>query len=105
MPKLVDHDIRRDQIAEAAGRVLATQGLESLTLRDIAREDGCSPPVFICNIEHFIYDFRSRVKIRIEQKCIRCFCHFDADIGCPPVSDVLCEGYNFNIREFNILLW
>lgn len=56
MPKLVDHDSRRDQIAEAAGRVLAEQGLETLTLRDIAREDGCSPGI----LTHY---FRDRSEI------------------------------------------
>jgi len=56
VPKLVDHDSRRDQIAEAAGRVMATQGLESLTLRDIAREDGCSPGI----LTHY---FRDRPEI------------------------------------------
>lgn len=45
MPKVVDHEVRRAQIAEATGRVMASRGLEELTLRDIAREDGCSPGI------------------------------------------------------------
>jgi AcrR family transcriptional regulator len=56
VPKLVDHDVRKDQIAEAAGRVMAVQGLEALTLRDIAREDGCSPGI----LTHY---FRDRTEI------------------------------------------
>lgn len=56
MPKLVDHDSRRDEIAQAAGRVLAVHGLEALTLRDIAREDGCSPGI----LTHY---FRDRTEI------------------------------------------
>ncbi|GHD00430.1 TetR/AcrR family transcriptional regulator [Zhihengliuella salsuginis] len=40
MPKIVDHDARREQIARAACRVVARSGLESLTLRDVAAEIG-----------------------------------------------------------------
>lgn len=40
MPKIVDHDARREQIARAACRVIARRGLDGLTLRDVAAEIG-----------------------------------------------------------------
>ncbi|RZU60490.1 TetR/AcrR family transcriptional regulator [Zhihengliuella halotolerans] len=40
MPKIVDHDARREEIARAACRVVARSGLEGLTLRDVAAEIG-----------------------------------------------------------------
>ena len=40
MPRVVDHDERRERIAEAAWRVIEREGLEGANLRDIAREAG-----------------------------------------------------------------
>jgi AcrR family transcriptional regulator len=42
MPKIVDHDVRRDDIARAAFRVIRRKGVAKATIRDIARESGCS---------------------------------------------------------------
>jgi AcrR family transcriptional regulator len=42
MPKIVDHDIRRDDIARAAFRVIRKKGVARATIRDIARESGSS---------------------------------------------------------------
>jgi len=38
MPKGVDHDERRAELAEAVWRVVETDGLEGLTMRRIAHE-------------------------------------------------------------------
>lgn len=40
MPKIVDHDARRDDFVAAAQRVIARQGLLNATTREIAREAG-----------------------------------------------------------------
>jgi AcrR family transcriptional regulator len=40
MPKLVDHQERREQIASALMRVAAGQGLEAVSLRHVAAEAG-----------------------------------------------------------------
>ncbi len=40
MPKIVDHESRRDEIANAATRIVSRSGLERATVRDIAREAG-----------------------------------------------------------------
>lgn len=42
MPKRVDHDLRRRQIAEAVWRLASTNGLEDVTLRRVATEAGVS---------------------------------------------------------------
>lgn len=43
MPKLVDHDPRRRQIAQAVWRLATLGGLEDVTLRQVAAEAGVSP--------------------------------------------------------------
>lgn len=42
MPKIVDHEQRRREILEATWRVIAAQGIEAATVREIARETGYS---------------------------------------------------------------
>ncbi|HEY5429558.1 MAG TPA: TetR family transcriptional regulator C-terminal domain-containing protein [Solirubrobacteraceae bacterium] len=43
MPKDVDHDERREKLAESVWRVVARDGIEGATVRGIARETGWSP--------------------------------------------------------------
>ena len=40
MPKIVDHDERRLELVDATWRIIARQGLESATMREIAMEAG-----------------------------------------------------------------
>lgn len=42
MPKLIDHEERRLQIAEATWRVILEKGMEGATVRNIAKEAGLS---------------------------------------------------------------
>ncbi|MEH6942709.1 TetR/AcrR family transcriptional regulator [Bacillus sp. JJ722] len=42
MPKIVDHDKRKKDIAEATWRVISEQGMEGATVRNIAKEAGLS---------------------------------------------------------------
>ncbi|MET9633124.1 TetR/AcrR family transcriptional regulator [Lentzea sp. NPDC006480] len=42
MPKRVDHDEKRRELAEAVFRIAATQGLQAVTLRAVAAEAGVS---------------------------------------------------------------
>ena len=42
MPKRVDHDARREEIAAAAARVAAARGIESVTSADLAAAAGCT---------------------------------------------------------------
>ena len=49
MPKIVDHEQRRTEIAEALWRVVARQGLEGATIRAVAAEAGWSRGI----VEHY----------------------------------------------------
>lgn len=42
MPKIVDHNVRKKQIAEASWRVILEWGMEGATVRNIAKEAGLS---------------------------------------------------------------
>lgn len=72
MPKIVDHDQRRTELAAAAGNVLVAEGLEGLTTRRVAAAAGVSKGILshyfeskeelvVAVLEHF-YD---RVEKRI----------------------------------------
>lgn len=56
MPKLVDHDQRRAEIAEAAARVIASGGMETATIRKIAAASGHSKGI----VEHY-FDGKSEL--------------------------------------------
>ncbi|MBF6061251.1 TetR family transcriptional regulator C-terminal domain-containing protein [Nocardia terpenica] len=43
MPKIVDHQVRRVELAEAVGRVVARDGVDGLSVRSVAAEAGWSP--------------------------------------------------------------
>lgn len=42
MPKIVDHELRRRELADAAWRVIRRDGLEAASVRNIAKEAGVS---------------------------------------------------------------
>ncbi|MFK0002843.1 TetR/AcrR family transcriptional regulator [Paenarthrobacter sp. NPDC090522] len=44
MPRLVDHDERRRSIIETTWRLIADEGIENASMRDIARECGYAAP-------------------------------------------------------------
>ncbi|MBL3700996.1 TetR/AcrR family transcriptional regulator [Leucobacter luti] len=46
MPRIVDHDARRDEIAGAAWQVIARDGFDQLTMRNIAAEAGYAHSAF-----------------------------------------------------------
>ena len=46
MPKIVDHEARREQVAEATWRVIAKHGIEAATIKEIAKETGFSTGIF-----------------------------------------------------------
>ena len=54
MPKVVDHDERRERIAEAAWRVIEREGPDGTNLRRIARETGHTTGV----VTHYFRDKR-----------------------------------------------
>ena len=52
MPKDVDHDARREELLESVWRVIARDGLEHATIRNIAKETGWSSGV----LAHYFTD-------------------------------------------------
>lgn len=52
MPKIVDHDQRREFIARVCSEIIAEQGLEQATIREIAARTGFSKGI----IEHYFDD-------------------------------------------------
>ena len=52
MPKIVDHDARREEIVEIVAEMLGTIGVERTTIREIARQSGYSRGF----IEHYFKD-------------------------------------------------
>ena len=73
MPKEVDHDARREELVLAAWRVIAAQGIDEVTIRDIARESGYSAGVLAHYFEnkddllaHALRLSHSRIRRRYE---------------------------------------
>ena len=42
MTRVADHDLKREEVAQAVQRVIATQGIDAATIREIARAARCS---------------------------------------------------------------
>ncbi len=54
MPRYVDHDARREQVALIAADLVATFGAEALTFRQVAEAAGCSTAI----VSHYFADKR-----------------------------------------------
>jgi TetR/AcrR family transcriptional repressor of bet genes len=71
VPKQVDHQQRRQQIAEAVCRLAGRQGLESVTLRHVAAEAGVSmgrvQHYFTTKDEMLLFAFQT-ISQRVEQR-------------------------------------
>lgn len=52
MPKIVDHEARREELIEATWRVIARTGIAGATMREIAREAGVSTGI----LAHYFAD-------------------------------------------------
>jgi AcrR family transcriptional regulator len=52
VPKIVDHDARREELVEATWRVIARAGMVGATMREIAREAGVSTGI----LAHYFAD-------------------------------------------------
>jgi TetR/AcrR family transcriptional regulator, transcriptional repressor of bet genes len=71
VPKQVDHQARREQIAEAAFRLAGTQGLDAVSLRHVAAEAGVSMGLvqhyFTTKDELLLFAFHT-LSQRVEQR-------------------------------------
>src|SRR5271167_3305610 len=98
MPKIVDHDLRRDQIALVACRVVAENGFDQATIVRIAREAGYTTGM----VAHY-YDTKQEIVIaalrlilrRIEQRLTR-----SADETQPDLLTILTEALPVDEERF-----
>jgi AcrR family transcriptional regulator len=86
VPKRVDHEQRRQQIADAVCRLLGRDGLEAVSLREVAAEAGVSmgriQHYFSTRDEMLMFTFRV-VAARIDE---RVRAALDKDTGRPPTT-------------------
>ncbi|OPG07236.1 TetR/AcrR family transcriptional regulator [Microbispora sp. GKU 823] len=82
MPKIVDHQVRREEIAEALWRVVRRDGVGAATVRSIAAEAGWSPSalrhyfstqteLLAFAMEHVITRVRARIETTVFQGPVR----------------------------------
>jgi AcrR family transcriptional regulator len=71
MPKIVDHEDRRRQVAEIAATLIARRGLEGTKVRDIAALAGCSTSI----VSHYFHSkhelLLSAYRLRMERTSSR----------------------------------
>ncbi len=71
MPKQVDHDERRREIGDAVCRVMATRGLDAVSLRHVAAEAGVSmgrvQHYFATKDDMLLFAFR-QISARVEER-------------------------------------
>jgi AcrR family transcriptional regulator len=98
MPKIVDHDQRREEIALVACEVVATHGFDQATVARIARAAGYTTGM----VAHY-YDSKQDIILaalrlilkRIEQRLTR-----ERDAGETTLSDVLSEALAVDAQRF-----
>jgi AcrR family transcriptional regulator len=67
MPRIVDHQARRKELAEAVWRVMGQQGIEALTIRKVASEAHWSTGT----LTHYFHDREQLVIYAFELSCQR----------------------------------
>lgn len=86
MPKIVDHEARRQDVAEIAARLIASVGLEGTKVRDIARMAGCSTSV----VSHYFASKHELLLSAYRQRMERIVTRIDfAELEGQPLSQVL----------------
>jgi len=87
MPKVVDHDARREELVRAAWRVIAERGIDEVTIREIAREAGYSSGVLAHYFENKDDLLAHASRISHEQIYER----YEAEVDTPRRYDALRE--------------
>lgn len=83
MPKVVDHDERRRQIAAAVAEIAATDGLGDVSFRTVARRAGMS----VANVQHYFGDKANLLRTTLELQSEAMNAHIGAkltDLGPDP---------------------
>ncbi|MFZ5706951.1 MAG: TetR/AcrR family transcriptional regulator [Pseudomonadota bacterium] len=86
MPKIVDHEARRRQVAEIAATLIAQRGIEGTKVRDIAALAGCSTSI----VSHYFHSkhelLLSSYRLRMERTSSRID---EATMAGVPLQDIL----------------
>jgi AcrR family transcriptional regulator len=77
MPKTVDHDQRRVELIAAASRLIARQGMDGLTVREVAKAAGVSTGV----VSHYFSDKRQMLQLIYDVTADRVYAHTEALIA------------------------
>jgi len=85
MPKKVDHDARREELVLAAWRVIAANGIDEVTIRDIARESGYSSGV----LAHYFKNKDDLLAHALRLSHTRIRKRYDAEVETPVAADAL----------------
>ena len=85
MPKKVDHDARREELVLAAWRVIAAQGIDEVTIREIARESGYSSGV----LAHYFENKDDLLAHALQLSHTRIQKRQDAEVQAPAAADAL----------------
>ena len=85
MPKLVDHEQRRQELVEAAWRVIADRGIDEVTIREIAREAGYSSGV----LAHYFENKDDLLVHALRLSHERIYKRYEAEVETPRRRDAL----------------
>src|ERR671925_296761 len=89
MPKIVDHDRRREEIVSAVWRVISRDGMASATTRNIAKEVGCSNGIlshYFADKSELLHAALERGYRRVEEEITECRTRLR---GIPALREVL----------------
>lgn len=85
MPRLVDHDVRRRELALAVWGIIAERGIEGVTLRAVAREAGVS----VGRVQHYYATREELVRDSCRVMLDLAGESFDAQTGAPGPAESL----------------
>jgi AcrR family transcriptional regulator len=77
MPKTVDHDQRRVELIAVASRLIARQGMDGLTVREVAKAAGVSTGV----VSHYFSDKRQMLQLIYDVTADRVYARTEALIA------------------------
>lgn len=85
MPKVVDHEVRREELVRAAWRVIAARGIDEVTVREIAREAGYSSGV----LAHYFENKDDLLVHALRMSHEQIYRRYEAEVETPVKHDAL----------------
>lgn len=87
MPIYVDHHARRRQVVAVASRLIATAGLDAVTIRDVAEAAGCSTAI----VSHYFHNKRELLFLTYQATIDRATERSDATFAVDDLRGFLAE--------------